>query len=191
MKRIILAAAVSAAAVIAAGPASAVTYVQNLGTITVPPDAFFTPATIVTPGTVDAYWNFTVISQATLSGASFTSTNPGAVNFTSAGVYSGTATTSSAGAPTGTRFAFNNVQEVNTFGNGIGYTPVTLAAGTYTIYLSGIAATQNTIGSSIRFSPVNAPAIPEPASWGLMLLGFAMVGTGLRARRRSTTVTYA
>jgi len=38
--------------------------------------------------------------------------------------------------------------------------------------------------------PVVAP-VPEPATWGLMLLGFGMVGAGLRSRRRSTTVTYA
>jgi len=34
-------------------------------------------------------------------------------------------------------------------------------------------------------------AVPEPATWGLMLLGMGMVGAGLRSRRRSTTVTYA
>ena len=34
-------------------------------------------------------------------------------------------------------------------------------------------------------------AVPEPATWGLMLAGFGMVGAGLRSRRRSTTVTYA
>jgi len=32
-------------------------------------------------------------------------------------------------------------------------------------------------------------AVPEPATWGLMLTGFGMVGAGLRSRRR--TVTYA
>jgi len=189
MKRIILAVAVSAAAITASAPAMAVTYVQNLGNVSVPPDTFFTPSTTVSAGSVDAYFNFTLTSLATLSGASFTSTNPGAVIFNNVGVYSGTATTTTAGAPTGTRFAFNNVQEVNAFGNGIGYTPVTLTAGTYTIYLSGTAPTQNTIGSSIRFSSANA-AVPEPASWGLMLLGFGMVGIGLRSRRR-TAITYA
>lgn len=29
---------------------------------------------------------------------------------------------------------------------------------------------------------LNAPGIPEPASWGLMILGFGLAGTGLRRR---------
>jgi len=45
-------------------------------------------------------------------------------------------------------------------------------------------------GAAITVAAVNG-AVPEPATWGLMLLGFAMVGIGLRARRRSTTVTFA
>jgi len=33
-------------------------------------------------------------------------------------------------------------------------------------------------------------AVPEPATWGMMLLGFGLAGASMR-RRRSTTVTYA
>lgn len=33
-------------------------------------------------------------------------------------------------------------------------------------------------------------AVPEPASWGLMLIGFGAMGASLRSRRR-TTITYA
>jgi hypothetical protein len=187
MKRFILAAAVSAAAIVASAPASAATYINNLGTVSVPPDAFFNPAVVLNQtGVVDAYYNFTLTSSFTVHGASFTSTNPSAVNFNSVGVYSGTATGASTGTPTGARLAFNNVQETGSFGNAIGFTPVQLQAGSYTIYLSGNAATLNTIGSSIRFSA----AIPEPATWGLMLLGFGMVGTGLRARKQAR-VTFA
>jgi probable HAF family extracellular repeat protein len=36
-----------------------------------------------------------------------------------------------------------------------------------------------------------AAAVPEPATWGLMLVGFGLVGGAMRTRRRSTTVTYA
>jgi len=36
-----------------------------------------------------------------------------------------------------------------------------------------------------------APGVPEPATWGLMLVGFGMVGAGLRTRRRSVTFANA
>ena len=52
------------------------------------------------------------------------------------------------------------------------------------------------VGGSRSFSVdaqvgTGAAAVPEPATWGLMLAGFGMVGAGLRSRRRSTVVTYA
>ncbi|MBB4618059.1 PEPxxWA-CTERM sorting domain-containing protein [Sphingomonas abaci] len=36
-----------------------------------------------------------------------------------------------------------------------------------------------------------AAAVPEPSSWAMMLVGFAMLGAGARYRRRSATVAYA
>jgi len=33
--------------------------------------------------------------------------------------------------------------------------------------------------------------VPEPATWGLMLIGFAMVGGATRYRRRATTLRAA
>jgi hypothetical protein len=39
---------------------------------------------------------------------------------------------------------------------------------------------------------VNAtPAVPEPATWGLLVLGMGMVGAGLRTRRRSVSFSAA
>jgi hypothetical protein len=35
------------------------------------------------------------------------------------------------------------------------------------------------------------PAVPEPATWAMMLVGFGMMGATLRYRRRTTAVTYA
>jgi hypothetical protein len=32
------------------------------------------------------------------------------------------------------------------------------------------------------------PAVPEPATWGMMLLGFAGIGMAMRRRRRSGTL---
>jgi hypothetical protein len=35
----------------------------------------------------------------------------------------------------------------------------------------------------IRFLPETPAAVPEPAAWALMIIGFGLVGTGLRQRR--------
>ena len=35
------------------------------------------------------------------------------------------------------------------------------------------------------------PAVPEPATWAMMLIGFGMVGTDLRRRRQTVRVVYA
>ena len=34
-------------------------------------------------------------------------------------------------------------------------------------------------------------AVPEPAAWGMMLLGFGLAGGALRRRRQSTRVSFA
>ena len=41
-----------------------------------------------------------------------------------------------------------------------------------------------TIGGSVA-------AVPEPSTWGMMLLGFTMLGASMRYRRRRTGATYA
>jgi hypothetical protein len=139
---------------------------------------------MATAGVVDAYYTFTLASQFVVSGANFASSNPNSVTFNNVGIYAGT--TTSGGTPTGQRFAFNSTQVSNDGGNSIGFTPVILQAGSYTIYLSGNASVMNQVTSAIRFtSPV-----PEPATWGLMLLGFGMVGLGLRTRK-AARVTFA
>jgi len=195
MKRIVLAAAASVAALVAAAPASAATYFQSLGAIIVPPDAFFGPSQLVSAGTVDLYYSFTLTSafslpgNIALNGVSFTSTNPNAVTFNTVGLYTGLATPASTGTPGGTRLSGTPLITSDASGTGAGYAPVTLAAGNYTIYVGGTASTTNLIGSSIRFTNTTA-AVPEPATWGLMLLGFGMVGLGLRARRNAK-VTFA
>lgn len=41
------------------------------------------------------------------------------------------------------------------------------------------------------FTNTATAAVPEPATWAAMLLGFGLVGAGMRSRRRSTKVTFA
>jgi hypothetical protein len=44
---------------------------------------------------------------------------------------------------------------------------------------------------SISFNYVTAGAIPEPATWAMMIGGFGMVGGAMRRRRVSTKVSFA
>jgi len=37
----------------------------------------------------------------------------------------------------------------------------------------------------------NVPAVPEPATWARMLIGFGAVGTALRSRQRQTALATA
>ena len=102
-------------------------------------------------------------------------------------------------------------------GNGIGYTPFTTVGGVVTLgtrsvlptYLSTgtlnstqILTAGQSFGVIIDFNGdyggdstalnFGVSAVPEPATWAMMLLGFGMVGFGLRSRKRpAVTVTYA
>ncbi|MFM9978840.1 MAG: PEPxxWA-CTERM sorting domain-containing protein [Sphingomonadaceae bacterium] len=53
-------------------------------------------------------------------------------------------------------------------------------------------------GGTIRYAnvgrgtlPPTPGAVPEPATWAMMLAGFGLVGGAMRARRRSTSVSFA
>jgi len=58
----------------------------------------------------------------------------------------------------------------------------TLAAGDYSLRLSGVATGPG--GGYLTFAvrPVASAAIPEPAAWALMLAGFGLTGAALRRR---------
>ena len=57
-----------------------------------------------------------------------------------------------------------------------------LGAGTYTLNIGGTRGTAGSFGGNVSF---NAAAVPEPSTWGLMLLGFGFAGTAMRRRRRT------
>lgn len=61
-----------------------------------------------------------------------------------------------------------------------------LNQGTYTIaYRGTVTGPPAGVGSNITFAA--ASAVPEPATWGLMILGFGGVGFVLRRRARTRT----
>ena len=61
----------------------------------------------------------------------------------------------------------------------------TLAAGTHHLFINGGYNTP--VGQNPTYSgTLNITAVPEPATWGLMLLGFGAIGFAMRRRRRGT-----
>ena len=61
-------------------------------------------------------------------------------------------------------------------------TPITLAAGTHTLFVNGNIPSG---GNASYSGTLNlGAAVPEPATWALMLLGFGGMGMVLRRRRR-------
>ena len=57
--------------------------------------------------------------------------------------------------------------------------PVTLGASTYTLSINGNNSGAGSLGGSITIRQ----AVPEPATWAMMLLGFGAVGCAMRRRR--------
>lgn len=67
---------------------------------------------------------------------------------------------------------------------------VTFQNGVISFDLSGV--TNAVVGSTISMNVSTAAgAVPETATWGMMIAGFGMMGAALRTRRRSATVSFA
>ena len=92
----------------------------------------------------------------------------------------------------------NNIDFTSAFFNGIAFTlsptgvaefgsvgPVTLQA-INTLTINGFNTGDGAFSGTLTFAAV--PSVPEPATWGMMLLGFGVMGASLRRRRRSQTV---
>lgn len=56
------------------------------------------------------------------------------------------------------------------------------------ITVVGVSRGQGSYGGQIAFTP---SAVPESATWGMMIIGFGMMGAAMRYRRRETKVTFA
>ena len=80
---------------------------------------------------------------------------------------------------------------VKQFDNGIGEhwgfaELLTLGVGTYTLTLNGTNSQTGGLGGDIDIT-----AVPEPATWGMMLLGFGAAGYAMRRRRRPALLQVA
>jgi hypothetical protein len=56
-----------------------------------------------------------------------------------------------------------------------------LNAGSYTFHLAGTRGAESSFSGTLNYAA--APAVPEPATWAMMLLGFGAVGWQMRRRR--------
>jgi hypothetical protein len=82
--------------------------------------------------------------------------------------------------------AFDGSNDTNEFR---GFNNVFLGVGSYTFTTTGTAVGQNgAYGGSLAF---NAAAVPETATWGMMILGFGMIGAAARSRKVKTAVKFA
>lgn len=61
--------------------------------------------------------------------------------------------------------------------------PITLDPSTYTLTINGNNTGAGSLGGSITIRP--AVAVPEPATWAMMLVGFGAIGFAMRRRRKS------
>lgn len=60
--------------------------------------------------------------------------------------------------------------------------PITLDPGQFTLTINGNNSGAGSLGGSITIQSANA--VPEPATWGMMLLGFGAAGYAMRRSRR-------
>jgi hypothetical protein len=71
----------------------------------------------------------------------------------------------------------NETRALNNFAVGVG---------TFTLNIQGTPGTQNgAFGGNVAFV---SSAVPEPATWAMMLVGFGAIGASMRRRRRVTAI---
>ena len=165
-----------------AAPASAAVIVVPLGVIVVPPTQTSSPGVIFpTMGSNSAYYQFVISQPNTVSVSSFTNSaigKTGVFNFSSIGLYEGFGTggTLLQSGSIGARMGGTQTASLGEY---------TLDVGNYTIAYSGsVIGAPAGVGSNITFAL--GSAVPEPASWAMMLGGFGLVGGALRNRRKAT-----
>jgi hypothetical protein len=66
-----------------------------------------------------------------------------------------------------------------------------IASVSFTVNRAGIQDVRQIRLSALGTTPGNPDAVPEPATWAMMLGGFGLLGGAMRRRRSQTQVTYA
>ena len=117
-------------------------------------------------------YNLSVLAQ-------FAADGTAAVNFT-------TLTLTGAGVPDGGMLDFSGPVPTGT-ANTYAISNLALGIGTYTINFAGTSNSDGAFQGTVKFN-LAAAGVPEPATWGMMLLGFGLMGSSMRRRRTRTAV---
>jgi hypothetical protein len=115
------------------------------------------------------------------------------VSSTSTGFYNQFQTVGTAfQAATGTQYlGFRFLNETTGVTN-YGYLQLATTAGTgFPATITGYAYENTGLGLTVASIAPTASAVPEPATWGMMILGFGMIGAAARSRKVKTTVKFA
>ena len=178
----------ASAATLVAGPAFAATMVTGLGGIIVPPTQTLSPGvTFTAAGANTGAYTFTITQPNVVVSSSFTNAangTTGLFTFDSIGLYSYTSATNYTLLESGSTGTTANFQFAS-------LAPFTLNAGNYAVAYTGtVTGAPAGVGSNFTFS---AGAVPEASTWAMMMIGFGMMGFGLRRRKSNvkTTVSFA
>jgi hypothetical protein len=63
------------------------------------------------------------------------------------------------------------------------FASIPIGPGTYNLRVSGDSRALGVYSGTLAFAANQTPAVPEPATWGMMLVGFGAIGAGMRRRK--------
>jgi hypothetical protein len=144
-------------------------------------------------------WSFDITGNGNASFVIDSSkTNPWSVNNTGityanvAGIYNGTSTSRYVQFFNDTGYGGFNIGFIGQgkgtmFYTGSNANPV-FTVGTFTLLPFAFGTSG---GYTVTIKEVIAAAVPEPATWAMMLVGFGMIGGAARYRRRAVKVSFA
>jgi len=166
-------------------------------------------------GVITAGVNASGIGAGNFSYDFFTPTGPGSSYISvPAGQFSGSLTTTTNALQSSTDLDFGTISFVNAADNSIHYdfqngyfngqfgevssvwtsmnNPTGVIAGDYFLRITGLSRGDGSFGGQLTFNPLGVTsAVPEVATWMLMVAGFGMMGMAMRGSRRTTNITFA
>ena len=164
-------------------------------------------------GVITAGVNASGLSSGAFTYDFFTPTTAGGSYLTvPAGNFSGSLTTTTNELGSSSDFDFGTISFVNVLDNAIHYdfqngyfnggagemasvwtsmnNPAGVLAGSYFLRVTGTSRGDGSFGGQLTFNPLRTTAVPEMATWMMMVAGFGMMGMAMRNTRRPN-ITFA